>query len=157
MDGQIHVDGELTVFIIYSGEGEETPMQWLEESIPFSGEVELPEAVEEMIPVINVRLVHKDLEAKPDYDGEMRDLEVDAVLELDMKLYEEQNMELLSDMYSTNRELVLQTGEVCFDKLLTHNVGKCKVSEKVKHFMTGRFIGPFPGPVLSPGFDYQYI
>lgn len=131
MDGQIHVDGELTVFIIYSGEGEETPMQWLEESIPFSGEVELPEAVEEMIPVINVRLVHKDLEAKPDYDGEMRDLEVDAVLELDMKLYEEQNMELLSDMYSTNRELVLQTGEVCFDKLLTHNVGKCKVSEKV--------------------------
>ncbi len=131
MDGQIHVDGELTVFIIYSGEGEETPMQWLEESLPFSGEVELPEAVEEMIPVINVRLVHKDLEAKPDYDGEMRDLEVDAVLELDMKLYEEENMELLSDMYSTNRELVLQTGEVCFDKLLTHNVGKCKVSEKV--------------------------
>lgn len=131
LDGQIHVEGELTVFVIYSGEGEDTPMQWLEESIPFSGEVELPEAVEEMIPVINVRMVHKDLEAKPDYDGEMRDLEVDAVLELDMKLYEEARMELLSDMYSTNRELVLQTGEVCFDRLLTRNMGKCKVSEKV--------------------------
>ena len=58
-------------------------------------------------------------------------MDVDAVLELDMKLYEEENMELLSDMYSTNRELVRQTGEVCLDKLLTHNVGTCKVSEKV--------------------------
>lgn len=106
-------------------------MQWLEESIPFSGEVELPEAVEEMIPVIHVRMVHKELEAKPDYDGEMRSLEVDAVLELDMKLYEEARMELLSDMYSTNRELALLTGEVCFDRLLTRNMGKCKVAEKV--------------------------
>lgn len=131
LDGQIHVEGELTVFVIYSGEGEDVPMQWLEESIPFSGEVELSEAVEEMIPVIHVRMVHKDLEAKPDYDGEMRDLEVDAVLELDMKLYEETRMELLSDMYSTNRELALQSGEVCFDRLLTRNMGKCKVSEKV--------------------------
>lgn len=131
LDGQVHIEGELMVFIIYSGEGEETPMQWLEESIPFSGEVELPEAVEEMVPVIGVRLIHRDMEAKPDYDGEMRELELDAVLELDMKLYEEQNMELLSDLYSTNRELMLQTGEVCFDQLLTRNMGKCKVSEKM--------------------------
>lgn len=131
LDGKIHIEGELTVFAIYSGEGENTPVQWLEEGIPFSGEVELPEAVEEMIPVINVRMVHKELEARPDYDGEMRDLEVDAVLELDMKLYEEEHMELLSDMYSTNRELALQTGEVCFDRLLTHNIGKCKVAEKL--------------------------
>lgn len=131
LDGQVHVEGELMVFVIYSGEGEETPMQWLEESLPFSGSVELPEAVEEMVPVINVRLIHKELEAKPDFDGEMRELEVDAVLELDMKLYEEQRVGLLSDMYSTNRELALQTGEVCFDQLLTRNMGKCKVSEKM--------------------------
>lgn len=131
LDAQVHVEGELMVFVIYSGEGEETPMQWLEESIPFSGTVELPEAVEEMVPVINVRLIHKELEAKPDFDGEMRELEVDAILELDMKLYEEQQVSLLSDLYSTNRELALQTGEVCFDQLLTRNMGKCKISEKM--------------------------
>lgn len=50
LDGKLHLDGELSVFLIYSGEGEHTPVQWLEESIPFSGEVELSEAVEEMIP-----------------------------------------------------------------------------------------------------------
>ena len=54
----LHLDGELSVFLIYSGEGEHTPVQWLEESIPFSGEVELSEAVEEMIPAVGVRILH---------------------------------------------------------------------------------------------------
>ena len=131
LDGQIHVEGELMLFLIYQGEGEEVPVQWVEESIPFSGTVELPEAGAEMIPAIGVRLVHKGMEMKPDYDGEMRELDIDAVLELDMKLYEEQKLELLSDLYSTNREAVLQTGEVCFDQMLAKNTGKCKITEKV--------------------------
>ena len=50
LDGEVHVDGELMVFVIYSGEGENMPVQWLEESIPFSGELSLPDAIEEMIP-----------------------------------------------------------------------------------------------------------
>ena len=132
LDGKVHLDGDLMVFIIYSGEGEHTPVQWVEESIPFSGDVELLEAEEEMIPAINVRLLHRDIEMKPDADGEMRELEVDAVLELDMKLYEEENVELLSDMYSTSQEIVINGGDACFDRLLTKNVCKCKVSEQIK-------------------------
>ena len=132
MDGQIHVDGEITIFMIYEGEGDNTPIQWLEEVIPFSGDVELPESVEGMVPSIAMRLVHKDLETKPDYDGEMRDMEVDAVLELDMKLYEEQPLELLADLYATDREVELKRGQVDFDRLLTKNTGKCKVAEKVQ-------------------------
>lgn len=131
LDGKVHIDGEVMVFVIYSGEGDSTPIQWIEESLPFSGDIELPDAVEEMIPSIGVRLIHKDIEAKPDYDGEMRELEIDAVVELDMKLYEEEKIDLLSDLYSTNRELALQTGEVCFDQILAKNMGKCKVAEKV--------------------------
>jgi hypothetical protein len=131
LDGKMVLDGEIMVFLIYNGEGEEAPVQWLEESIPFSGELDLPDATDEMVPSVNVHLIHKDIEAKPDYDGEMREMEVDAVLELDIKLYREENMELLSDLYSTNRELNLQTGEVCFDRILTKNMSKCKLAEKV--------------------------
>ena len=69
-----------------------------------------------MIPAIGVRILHRGIEMKPDYDGEMREFELDAVLELDMKLYKEENVELLSDLYSTNRELVLDTGEARFDR-----------------------------------------
>ncbi len=131
LDGQIHVEGELTIFLIYEGEGESALVQWLEEAVPFSGEIELSESMEEMIPSIGVRLVHKEVEARPDYDGEMRDLEVDAILELDIKLYEEQQMELLGDLYATDREINPVMGQVSFDRLLTKNTGKCKITEKI--------------------------
>lgn len=29
LDGKLHLDGELSVFLIYSGEGEHTPVQWV--------------------------------------------------------------------------------------------------------------------------------
>nr|WP_330362175.1 SPOCS domain-containing protein [Lacrimispora saccharolytica] len=131
MDGKMMLDGELLVFVIYQGEGEGAPIQWIEESIPFSGELDVPDMTEDMVPVVTVHLIHKDIEAKPDSDGEMREMDADAVLELDMKLYREENMELLNDLYSTNRELTLQTGEACFDKILTKNMSKCKIVEKI--------------------------
>ena len=90
-DGKVHIDGELAVFVIYDSQGDGGPVQWLEEAVPFSGEVEAAGCREEMIPVISMRLVHREVEARPDYDGEMRELGLDAVVELDMKLYEEES------------------------------------------------------------------
>lgn len=131
LDGQIHLEGTLIVFALYEG-GESGMVQWVEESIPFSGEVEMQGATADMIPVIGLKLIHRDLEEKPDYDGEMRELSVDAVIELDVRLYEEQELELLQDLYATNREIVLDTGEAVFDRILTRNFGKCRVAEKVE-------------------------
>lgn len=131
LDGQIHLEGTLMVFALYEG-GESGMVQWVEESIPFSGEVEMQGAAADMIPIIGLKLIHRDLEERPDYDGEMRELSVDAVIELDVRLYEEQELELLQDLYVTNREIVLDTGEAVFDQILTRNFGKCRVAEKVE-------------------------
>lgn len=131
VDGKMMLDGELLLFVIYQGEGEGAPIQWIEESIPFSGELDVPDLTEDMVPSVTVRLIHRDVEANPDADGEMRELELDSVLELEMKLYKEENMELLSDLYSTNRDLTLQTGVACFDKILTKNMSRCKIVEKI--------------------------
>ena len=131
LDGQIHLEGTLMVFALYEG-GESGMVQWVEESIPFSGDVEMQGAAADMIPIIGLKLIHRDLEERPDYDGEMRELSVDAVIELDVRLYEEQELELLQDLYATNREIVLDTGEAVFDQILTRNFGKCRVAEKVE-------------------------
>lgn len=131
LDGKVHIDGELMVFAIYSGEDAQVPVQCLEESIPFSGDVDLDEAVEEMIPFITVKLVHKELEVNPDSDGEMREISVDAVLELDMRLYEEQHVEILSDLYALDREVLPDTGEACFDQIAARNVLKNRIQEKI--------------------------
>lgn len=37
IDGNIHLDGELMVFIIYAGEGEHTPVQWMGGKHPVFG------------------------------------------------------------------------------------------------------------------------
>lgn len=131
LDGKVHIDGELMVFAVYAGEAGQVPVQCLEETIPFSGEVELDESVEEMIPFITVRLVHKGMEVNPDSDGEMREISVDAVMELDMRLYEEEEVELLNDLYALDREVIPDTGEACFDQIAAKNMLKNKVQEKV--------------------------
>lgn len=131
LDGQIHLEGSLIVFILYEG-SESGQVQWAEESIPFSGELEMQGADAEMIPVIGWKLIHREVEEKPDYDGEMREFSVDAVIELDVCLYDEQQLELLQDLYATNREIVLETADAVFDRILTRNFGKCKVAEKIK-------------------------
>lgn len=131
LDGQIHLEGSLQVFVLYEG-GESSQVQWIEESIPFSGEIEMQGASSDMIPVIGLKLIHRDIEEKPDYDGEMRELSMDAVIELDVRLYEEQELELLQDLYATNREITLDTADAVFDRVLARNFGKCKVAEKVE-------------------------
>lgn len=130
LDGKLFISGDLMIFLLYVGEGENIPVQWLEESIPFSGEMELPESSEDMVSMVNVRLAHKDLEAKPDYDGEMREFAADVVLDLDIRLYQEEDMALLGDIYSTREELLPMVKTARFQQILAKNACKCKLSEK---------------------------
>lgn len=131
-DGRMELRGELILFVIYAGEEDHIPMQWMEKSIPFQGEVEVPECSASMISATNVGLIHKEIEAKPDYDGENRILSVDAVLELELKLYEEERIEILNDLYSPVKEVVPKFGTANFESLLVKNAAKCKISDKME-------------------------
>lgn len=131
MDRNLYISGDLMIFLLYKGEGENIPIQWMEESIPFSGELELPESSEDMVSMVNVRIAHKELEAKPDYDGEMREFTADVVLDLDIRLYQEEEISLLGDVYSTKEELQPITQTAKFQQILAKNACKCKVAEKI--------------------------
>lgn len=130
-DGAISVQGELLVFVIYQSSQEGIPISWTEERIPYDGSVEMEEAREDMIPFITTRLIHKEISEKPDADGEMRELELDAVLELDVKLYQEEGVEVLKDLYSTEQDLELERGTAPCEQVLTKNVCKCKVLDQI--------------------------
>ncbi|MEI3526199.1 MAG: hypothetical protein V8Q27_08795 [Eubacteriales bacterium] len=52
---------------------------------------------------LTVALGNADLEVKPDYDGELRVLNIDAVLDLDIRMYEEEGMDLIADLYSLKK------------------------------------------------------
>ncbi len=63
----------------------------------------------EEIPQVSVRLSHGEIEVKPDAEGQMRELDVDVVLELDIRLYEEKEETFDRDMYSNSSKLIPET------------------------------------------------
>lgn len=132
MDQSISIKGELDVFVLYKGEDEERSLQWLETSIPFSGTVDCSGCNDGMIGDIEISLEHCEIEAKPDYDGEQRLINVDCALNLDIKLYEENHVDIIADVYSPHKELTPVTQEGNFESLVVKNFAKARVTDKVK-------------------------
>lgn len=131
LDGKLSIHGEMELFCIYKGEEEHVPLQWLERSIPFSGALEAPESTDEMIPEIRIRPVHRSVEPKEDYDGEMRLLAIEAVLEMDVVLYREEHLIVLDDVYCPGADVDLQSRPVTVDHLVTRNASKYKMTDKL--------------------------
>lgn len=131
-DNVVKVKGELAVFVLYVGDDEGNPLQWLEYSLPFEGEVECRDCREELIPNIEVSVMHQGIEVKPDSDGEERILQADVVLELDMKLYKEEEHDLVLDVYTPFRECVLHGKKEVLDSLLVRNSSKCRLTDRVE-------------------------
>ena len=54
------------------------------------------------------------------------------MLDLDIKLYEEQNISLMTDVYSVNSRLIPVTDEAGYDNLLVRNHVRCRAGDKMK-------------------------
>lgn len=131
MDGSLGIRGEFVLFAIYAGEEEHIPVQYVEKTLPFSGSIEIADCTEEMIPDVTVRLIQRDMEEKPDFDGEMRTIGVEAVLELDIRLYEENRIQVLEDVYCPEKEILLKRRNARAEELLVKNISRYKINDKL--------------------------
>lgn len=131
-ENKLRVKGELAVFLLYTGHEEENPPQWLEYTMPFANEVECSGCAEDLIPHIEVTLLHQAIEVKPDPDGEERILQVDAVLELNMRMYREEEHKLLLDAYSPLKECILHRKKEGLESLLVRNFSKCRLADRIE-------------------------
>lgn len=130
-DGNVGISGELGFFVMYEGE-EDLPVQWMETNIPFDGKMEVAECEEGMIGDIEVCIANISLNMKPDYDGEQRVLELEVVLELTMRIYREDEMNILCDVYSLKNELTPKYEKVSYSTLCMKNICRCKVQDRLK-------------------------
>lgn len=131
-DGQIDIRGELFIFVLYAGDDENGTKQWIETAMPFSGSIECAECSASMIPDVEISLASSSLEVRPDYDGEERLIQVEVVLDLDIKLYEEEKVEILADVYTPVRELKPVTTQEVYESLVIKNFSKCRTNERVR-------------------------
>lgn len=132
LDEKISIQGELEVFALYEGEGEDTPIRYYETTVPFNGIVDCHGCRETMLPDIRYEIGHKEMEVRPDFDGEERILGLDLVVDLDMKLYEEECVAILADVYGVTKEVEAVTRKGCYKDILVCSTGKCKVADKIK-------------------------
>lgn len=127
-EGRLAVKGEVLFLVVYEGEEDRTMLQWLEQTIPFQGTLDVPGLTPEMFGILETEISHQNIELKPDYDGEMRMFQMEMLLEIHMHIYEEHHRPILKDAYNTKEQLQLQRQEIVYEKLRMCNYAKCRVS-----------------------------
>ena len=131
-EDHILLKGELFMFLLYRGDEDGNSLQWLEHSIPFYQEVECQGCRLEMIPNVEMTMLHQRLDVQPDSDGEERVVQVDAVLELDIQIYNEEEHPLLRDIYTPLKECVTRGSQEPLNSLLVKNFSKCRIGERIQ-------------------------
>lgn len=127
LEGKLGIKGELLLFAVYEGEGDSASVQWLEQTVPFHGTLEIPELTGEMVGVLEHEIDHWQMDVKPDYDGELRTFQLEMLLNIHMQIWEERSGQCLKDAYSTKEELTLSTQELTYERFRMCNQAKCRV------------------------------
>lgn len=128
----LSVQGDVHIFVLYEGEGEEMPIRSFETVIPFGGTVECHGCRDTMLGEISYEIGHCELEVRPDFDGEERMLGLELVMDICLKLYEEETVETISDVYGVTKEVESVEQEVDVRQLLMKIGGKSKVTQRMQ-------------------------
>lgn len=130
-DGKLILKGELEIFCLYRGEADHIPIQWVEKTLPIHQTIELPSVTQEMIPFGDIRLGNCTIRAEADYDSELRVISTEAVIDLDVRLYEEERFSIVTDLYSPELELTPEYHLADLESILTRNSANIKVGGKL--------------------------
>lgn len=129
---KLSVSGEVSLFLLYEGEGEERSIRSFETAVPFSGTLECHGCREGMLPDIRYELGQQEISVRPDFDGEERCIGMDLVMDLGIHVYEEEKLEVISDIYGVSKEVNTVTHQASLRRLLTRMTGKTKVTERAR-------------------------
>ena len=126
---EMQIMGELLVFCFY--ESPDGKIDWIEQAVPYQGRVECYGIDETMFHHVQANLEDVHADVRVDEDGEMRVIGIEGTLQLHIAVYEEENVEVLEDLYSLERNCILETKPVEYEQLVLQNHSKCKVMERL--------------------------
>ena len=130
-EDMVEAKGELSLFALWKGTGEEGNLECYETMLPFKTEFEISGCREGYIEDVVFCLTNEHVSVKADEDGEERLLEAEAILEAEMKLYEEGEMELLSDLFATDCKLTPVMQEEEYENILLKTDSRMRISERL--------------------------
>lgn len=132
LEDKFTIKGEVPVFVLYSSEDEENPLEYFETEIPFSGMVDCNGCNENMIDDITFTILSKNIDIKPDADGEERVLDIEIILELGIKVYETEEPEILCDIYCPTKEVTPVIRDAVYENLVIKNNSKYRIADHIR-------------------------
>lgn len=127
---QVQVHGEAHIHVLYSSP--EGKLEWYETMVPFSESLEGTSAPIQPICWVHCQPEEYEVEPTEDYDGEMRALSMNLSMDVEMKLWEEKDVEILTDVYALESNLVPKKEILCANRLLVKNEAKLRISEQMR-------------------------
>lgn len=128
---RLSLQGEIHLFLLYEGEGEDHPIRTHDMILPFSGTLDCHGCKEGMLPDIHYQLGQQELAVRPDLDGEERCVGMELTLEIGIRMYEEEEIELLTDIYGVTKEIGTVSSPAVLRRLLSRVMGKSKVTDHI--------------------------
>ena len=129
MDGKVSLKGELNCYFIYTAQGVTQAAKMLTKKVPFHGLVECSGCQNDMTVSIMPMLSQYTAEIRPDSEGEDRILYLEAVLDLQIRIYSEEKIALLQDIYSISQEVMPEEKVVHAPVLNIVSEGKSKLRQ----------------------------
>ena len=126
---ELQLSGELLAFCFY--ESPDGKIDWIEQTVPYQGRVECYGVDETMYHHVQANLEEVHADIRVDEDGEMRIVGIEGTLQVCVVVYEEEQVDILEDMYSLESTCVLETKDVEYEQLVLQNNSKCKVMERL--------------------------
>ncbi|MCM1157821.1 MAG: DUF3794 domain-containing protein [Bacteroidales bacterium] len=130
-DGYLLVSGNLNVFLVYTAEEEGMPIQYFTMEVPFEQKLEESICSEDMISGSFLSLDQYHITVVPDEKGEDRLIDLAAEFTVEIKLYGNEELQMVKDAYSTDMEINPEWKDFTVQHLLLRNCAKTRVSDTV--------------------------
>ncbi len=131
VEGKVNIKGTLHIATLYMSDSAESHIEFIENDITFNGLLDSPTSKENMIHDIQFKIADEKMSIRPDVDGEERVLAVEVDTKVDIKIYDEAQTNVLSDVYCLEKDLVVKREAVPFQKLLCKNQSQTNIKESI--------------------------
>ena len=128
----MRISGDLSVSVLYKGEGESNPMELYEGVIPFKGELDAEGLKSDMLCDVRLELSDSYVTVQTDEDGEMRLIDTEAIISALITGREAKEIRVLEDAYILNKTTRLTTEQVEGSVTAPHSMSQCPVKEIVE-------------------------
>lgn len=129
--GRVDISGSLLVSPLYKGIDESSVIEFEEFELPFSGSLDVNTACDDSFVDVGLSLADFIVDVGPDEEVQDRIISLEAIISADIRLTENQNMEILQDAYCIGQNLTLKTEGTEYLSLICRNKNQFSVKEVV--------------------------